>query len=157
MKKILVLSDSHRDMADMRRVLRKEKPDMVMHLGDYYADAQQLTEEFPAVPLEAVAGNCDRGLIPTEKLLETEGKKILICHGHEYGVKSDLLRLKYAALEKGADIVLFGHTHEPFYDFDGRLHMMNPGSIGAARYPYKEGYGLIYIENGGVYLRLMTL
>lgn len=153
--KILVLSDSHRAMQEMRRAVRSEKPDMIIHLGDHIGDAEKLIEGFPDIPLEAVSGNCDSGLAPSEKLLEIEGKKIFICHGHGYGVKSDYLMLKYAAMEKGADVVLFGHTHVPFYDFDGRLHMMNPGSIGAARYPAKDGYGLLFIENGEIFIRLV--
>ena len=142
-------------MQEMRRTVRKEKPDMIIHLGDHYSDAQKLSEEFPKIPFEMVSGNCDRCLAPSEKSLEIEGKTLFICHGHTLGVKRDLLSLKYAALEKGADIALFGHTHVPFYDFDGRLHMMNPGSIGAARYPAKDGYGLIFIENGEIFIRLM--
>lgn len=153
--KILVLSDSHGAMQEMRKALRKEKPDMVIHLGDHYSDAEKLSGEFPKIPFEIVSGNCDSGLHASDKLLEIEKKKIYICHGHTYGVKRDLLSLKYAALEKGADIALFGHTHVPFYDLDGRLHMMNPGSIGAARYPAKAGYGLIFIENGEIFIRLM--
>lgn len=155
MKKILVFADSHGSTANMRKIVKAENPDMIIHLGDYYSDAQALEERFPDIPLEAVKGNCDSELRPTEKLLEIEGKKIFICHGHNYRVKSGLLELEYAALEKGADAVFFGHTHRPFYDFDGRLHMMNPGSIGAPRYPDTYSYGLLFIEKGEIFIRLM--
>lgn len=79
------------------------------------------------------------------------GKKILLCHGHEYGVKSGYLNLQYAAREKGADIVLFGHTHQVFYDQTSQLAMLNPGSIGEPRYYGKNSYGILIIENGRFY------
>ena len=153
--KILVLSDSHRAMHEMRKAVQKEKPDMIIHLGDHLLDAEKLSEEFPDIPIEMVDGNCDSSFASMEKLIEVEEKKIFICHGHAYGVKHDLGPLKEAALEKGADIVLYGHTHIPYYDFDGRIHIMNPGSAGAAHYPQKEGYGLIFIENGEIFVRLV--
>lgn len=155
--KILVLSDSHMAMGEMRKAVNREKPDMIIHLGDHISDADRLSDDFPDIPMETVPGNCDRASASMEKLIEVEGKKIFICHGHGYGVKNDLSLLKEAALEKGADIVLFGHTHVPYYDFDGRIHMMNPGSMGAAHYPDKEGYGLIFIENGEIFIRLVQM
>ena len=39
-KKLLVFSDSHGSTADMVRIVRSEKPDLVLHLGDHaYIDA----------------------------------------------------------------------------------------------------------------------
>ena len=45
--KILVLSDSHGGRSFMRECIAFVKPDAVVHLGDYYSDAEDLQEEFP--------------------------------------------------------------------------------------------------------------
>ena len=151
MKKILVLSDSHRNLSNMRKAVLLEKPDMIIHLGDHYDDAMKLLGEFPKIPMEAVCGNCDYDQVHTEKLITVEGKKIFMCHGHGYHVKEDYLTLEYAALEKRADIVLFGHTHRVFCYNHNHLVMLNPGTIGATRHGETATYGLLIIENGQIF------
>lgn len=157
MKKILVLSDSHRNMMNMRKAVRIEKPDMVIHLGDFYQDAMKLLGEFPDIPIEAVNGNCDYDQLHTEKLITVEGKKIFMCHGHFHDVKNSYLPLEYAAREKGADAALCGHTHRIFYDHHNHLYMLNPGSIGAPRAPGGPTYGLLLIENGEIFIQTRFL
>ena len=44
--KILVLSDSHREMENMHKAVLRENPDMIFHLGDHYKDAKLLHSEF---------------------------------------------------------------------------------------------------------------
>lgn len=157
MTKILVLSDSHRNFDPMVQAVELEKPDMIIHLGDHYKDAMSLHGVFPDIPLHAVSGNCDSERSESEKMIVVEGKKILLCHGHEYGVKSGYLNLQYAAREKGADIVLFGHTHQVFYDQTSQLAMLNPGSIGEPRYYGKNSYGILIIENGQLFINTYIL
>ena len=144
--KILVLSDSHGNTDNMRLAVLAARPDMTIHLGDCWADAEKLAAMFPEIPLEQVAGNCDfRPGAPLEKLLELGGKRVLVCHGHAYGVKDGLLGAGYAAEEKRADVFLFGHTHRPFLERRGSALFMNPGSVGEWRSP---SYGVLTIENG---------
>jgi len=130
MKRILVFSDSHGYLDNMRDILNKEEPDMVIHLGDYVKDVYTIKAEFPEIPIEFVKGNGDLVSEPAEKILFIEDKKVLICHGHTYHVKSGYLNLEYGAKEKGVDAVLFGHTHQAFYNNHNGLVMLNPGSIG---------------------------
>ncbi len=130
MKRILVFSDSHGYLDHIREILKKEKPDMIIHLGDCVRDVYELRKEFPEHTIEYVKGNCDIVQEPEEKLLLIEGKKVLICHGHTYQVKSGYLNIEYGAKEKQADAVLFGHTHQAFYNHHNGLVMLNPGSIG---------------------------
>lgn len=146
--KILVLSDSHRSISNMEEAVIRENPDRVIHLGDHHDDAEKLESLFPMLPIAKVYGNCDFCFDrePLEKVMELGGKRILYMHGHTRGVKSSVGGARYAALECGADIVLFGHTHQPFNEeYDG-LHMLNPGSIGRGL----GTYGLITIENGTI-------
>ena len=44
--------------------------------------------------------------------------------------------LKEEATVRGADIVLFGHTHRPVIDTEGEVIAVNPGSLS---YPRQEG------------------
>ncbi|MBQ4370288.1 MAG: metallophosphoesterase family protein, partial [Oscillospiraceae bacterium] len=57
--KIIVFSDSHRVISLMAEAVRREKPDLVLHLGDHASDAAELSAMFPAVRLAYVRGNCD--------------------------------------------------------------------------------------------------
>lgn len=148
--KIIVFSDSHRELEGMRQVLKREKPDYVFHLGDHDTDAQQLSRENGLLPIAMVRGNCD-GWSDTPKTLTLSlgGLRFFLCHGHTYGVKSGYLRVIYAAREEQADVLLFGHTHEPYYERvetgGGKtLHVMNPGSCG---YGWPS-YGRILLDPG---------
>jgi putative phosphoesterase len=109
----------------------------------------------------AVAGNCDvsRKLshisgfcedVPYERVINLDGKRILLLHGHTRGVKFSLTAAIYAAREVGADALIFGHTHtaEHFYvdgaDGEGKLEVFNPGAL-------QDGsFGTLEIRNGSM-------
>lgn len=146
MKKILIFSDSHGKNEAMISVIEKETPDMIIHLGDCMADTDVIRAHFPEIPLENVPGNCDCSMAATEKILEIEGQRILICHGHKYSVKRSLLSLQFSAMEKQADIALFGHTHRVFYDWNNGVRMFNPGSIGSPGYRIPPSYGIMVLD-----------
>lgn len=154
--KILVLSDSHGNVSNMLRAVEREQPRAVFHLGDCWRDAERLHDRLPDLPLEQVPGNCDwlRSCRETEKLLELEGKRVLLCHGHTYGVKQSLLAAGLAAEEKGLDLFLFGHTHKPLVDMRGKTLFLNPGSIGDYARPT---YGVVTLENGRLDARTVLL
>ena len=91
-------------------------------------------------------GNCDfQPEEPAERLLVLEGKRILLCHGHTYGVKTSLLAAGFAAEEQQLDLFLFGHTHRPLVDRRGRTLFLNPGSIGRSPRP---SYATVTIRDG---------
>ena len=144
--KILVLSDSHGNVSNMAAAVEQSAPRMIFHLGDCWRDAEKLHDLFPDIPLEQVPGNCDyRTSEPAEMLLFVEDKRILLCHGHTYGVKQSLLTAGYAAEEQNLDLFLFGHTHRPLVDRRGKTLFVNPGSIGDYRRPF---YAVVTIVNG---------
>ena len=45
--KIAIFSDSHGETETMCDVVEKEKPDMIIYLGDGIADAEQLNVKYP--------------------------------------------------------------------------------------------------------------
>lgn len=144
--KILVFSDSHGNVEHMVTALERERPQYIFHLGDGWRDAEHIRDMFPDIPLEQVPGNCDlRPEEPSMKLLELEGKRILLCHGHTYRVKEGLMDVSYAAREHKADLLCFGHTHVPTQEWVGESLLLNPGSIG---YWGRPTYAVVRIERG---------
>ena len=71
-----------------------------------------------------------------EEIIEIEGYKILVTHGHYYYVNSGVDNLKAYAREQGVDIAMFGHTHVPYFEVDDELTILNPGSL---TYPRQMG------------------
>lgn len=144
--KILVLSDSHGRIAPMVQAVERTAPDEIFHLGDCFADGEQLRRQFPDIPLVQVPGNCDcRPDQPAERLITLDGKRILLCHGHTYGVKTSLTTAGFAAEEQSLDAFLFGHTHRALCDYRGKTLFLNPGSIGPS---YTPTYALLTLDGG---------
>ena len=54
MKKLLVFSDSHGNVANMADTVRLEQPDGILHLGDLVRDAQRLGEQYTKEALDAL-------------------------------------------------------------------------------------------------------
>ena len=118
---LLVLSDSHGRPDLIEEAIRRVRPDVILFAGDGLRDLSRV--EIPC-PLWAVSGNCDWLTTPliinggvfepqTEELVTVEGIRILLTHGHRYGVKSGPTAAAYRAMELGADMLVYGHTHVP--------------------------------------------
>lgn len=150
--KILVFSDSHGRLNPMFQAVRLEQPEHIIHLGDCVDDFRQLQDQFPSIPMTNVPGNCDYGNTdPESRLVELDGVRIFLTHGHAYRVKYMYLRVVYAALEQNASLLLFGHTHRAECFQEKQLWCMNPGAA-------KQGcYGLVETCRGDFSLRLKNL
>lgn len=106
---------------------------MLIHLGDNVDDILIIKRYYNG-KIVNVKGNCDFSTnTPYDRLEEVCGKKIFLTHGHRYGVKENLFRLRYKALEAQADIVLYGHTHIGQIDFEEGIWYINPGSVSQPR------------------------
>lgn len=132
MKTMVIISDSH----GHKNAIEKIEPlmaenDYVIFLGDGAADMAEFYNKYPE-KVYVCNGNCDlwgTRISRNEWEIETEGHKILCCHGHLYGVKTSLERIKEEAKTRGCDIVLYGHTHIcEIHEEDG-ITFVNPGSI----------------------------
>lgn len=156
--KILVLSDTHGDIEKAEKAIKDNKDaNVVIHLGDYFRDAEKLSGMFPGIRIEYIYGNSDFmiGDVPAEKLLNLEGKKIFITHGHRYSVKWDYDKLHKKAEELGVDLLLFGHTHVSDMIRKKNYILMNPGSISDSRDECSESYAIIEIKEGRLEPKLM--
>jgi putative phosphoesterase len=128
--RIALLSDTHGNYPLALVALDQLKPvDLVLHLGDGCEDMQIISTAIE-VPVQVVAGNCDRSPgVPREVLLTVAGKSILLTHGDQYRVKSGLGHLIAHARTLHADLVAYGHTHVAQQtDVDGMV-LVNPGAL----------------------------
>ena len=159
--KCLVFSDSHGSPYTMMKALSLHRDaEVVFFLGDGLSDldAVEYSESsFSPTPRMwlPVRGNCDfsgvfRGA-PVKKIEEITllGKKIVLTHGDLFGAKGGLGALSGLALERGADIVLFGPTHIPHEEYVGGEHphyLFNPGSASSAT----RSFGILTLSEGSI-------
>jgi len=146
--KIVIFSDSHGDVETMCVVVKKEIPDMIIHLGDGIADAEQINDKYPDIEMIKVLGNVDSNNEDEEwiKIVEISGKRFIITHGHTFinefigteQTDENRINSRKSMLqtmnENNADILLHGHTHEPYINrtqviLGKTCWIMNPGSI----------------------------
>jgi len=151
--KILIFSDTHGAIQPMLDAVHAEAPDHVIHLGDHIRDADALAEII-SCPVIRIAGNCDfMDLCSDHLVLEFGGVRLFLTHGHKYGVKTNLLRLTYAAMEAGANAALFGHTHCRLNQEHDGIILFNPGSCGH----YAPTYGVLHIVDGAPSFDIKTM
>ena len=130
-----VFSDSHGDHEALDELLeRMGALDAVCFLGDVARDAEHLRERLAAMPnqpvLYAVRGNNDyysTCTLPWDLLIELGGVRIYLTHGHRL---VSLMNLAYKAQECGAQVALFGHTHQALCETVQGVLLLNPGSAG---------------------------
>ncbi len=135
--RVLIVSDTHKSHKNLERVLEKVRPiDMMIHLGDTEG-GEDYIEALAECPVHIIRGNNDffSDLRPEEEF-DIEGHHIFITHGHYYYVAMSEERLKAEARARGADIVMYGHTHKPALTQEADLITLNPGSVA---YPRQEG------------------
>lgn len=147
--KVVIVSDTHGSHRNLEKVLEEEKPmDMLIHLGDVEGGEDYITA-LADCPTHIVRGNNDFfSDLPGEEEFMMGGYHMFISHGHYYYVSMGEERLKEEARVRGADIVMYGHTHKPTLTREEDLITLNPGSIA---YPRQEGRRPSYMvmEIGG--------
>lgn len=148
--RIGILSDSHGKLKKAEQALQEMgNIDLLLHAGDYCEDALILGEAY-RIKVKSVVGNCDRYAPgPTEELLEINSYKIYLTHGHLFGVKYSLDKLKKQAKRLGADIVIYGHTHVPHQEEIEGILFLNPGSITWPRIPGRHSYAVLEVSPAG--------
>ncbi len=153
--RILVVSDTHGDAGNLRRVLlQQRKAEVVIHLGDGEEEMDALRGSFPEKMILQVRGNCDWGSqLPLFGEITLEGKRIYYTHGHIHRVKYGYYEIAAAARERKADIVLFGHTHTPLQEYEDGLYMLNPGSLSG----YGATYGYVDITPAGIVTNIVSI
>ena len=143
--KVLVFSDSHRSLSGMYSAIETHHPDQVIHLGDLMEDAQEVACAYPRLPFCMVPGNCDGWTTePLKKQILLAGKRILLSHGHLWGVKQSPYAAIADARASNADLLLYGHTHQAVLrTLEDGLILLNPGAS-------RSTYGLIELTHSSI-------
>ena len=152
-KKILVISDTHGHTDNLDKILPLVKPlDQLIHLGDVGRDADYI-EVVAECACCFVSGNNDfYSSLPRERLIKINGVPIFLTHGHYYYVNSRKDFIRSAAVQQGARIALFGHTHVPYLEEDETILVANPGSLSLPRQAdHCPTYLLLYISEDGCF------
>ena len=134
--RIGIISDTHDNVPMIKKavaIFNERETDLVIHAGDYIAP-------FAIIPLGGlecqyigVFGNNDgeklglnrisQGKIKTAPHhVELGGKKILVLH--EQGELAALIKSQVY------DVIIYGHTHEPVIEKQGKTLVINPGECG---------------------------
>lgn len=162
-EKYVIFSDVHGRRDRVQELLARHRDASgFLFLGDGLRDLDQTLFSSNGSALVCVRGNCDSFVsdVREETMLDLGGVRLLLMHGHRYSVKSGLDRALAYASERGADALLFGHTHlaeERYFPEGDELSdgtrlarptwAFNPGSLGEPR-DGKPSYGLLQIRNG---------
>lgn len=135
--KILIVSDTHHHNDNYARVLERVSPvDMIIHCGDVEG-SEFLIRDGAGCPVEMVEGNNDFfSNLPREREFLIGDYKVWLTHGHAYYVSMGSQFIKEEAKSRGADIVMFGHTHKPLIEIESDIIAINPGSL---TYPRQDG------------------
>ena len=167
--KLLVLSDAHGASDTLEAILRREADaDAIFYLGDGVRDMERWQQSHPGRRLYLVRGNCDMfrfdggELLPSELVVNLDGRNILMLHGNTRGVERGLDRAIMRAVEADAEVLLYGHTHVKYLAFIPAgtklglvtlahdLYIFNPGSIGAPRDGGAPSFGVVDLCRTGV-------
>ncbi|MBO4532824.1 MAG: metallophosphoesterase [Treponema sp.] len=89
-------------------------------------------------------------LVPEQLLLEVNGHKILMVHGHMQGVDYGYNKLGLDAKLQGAGIALHGHTHIPVFEQRGDFTFINPGSTSRPRGGSPASFAILTVEDSFV-------
>lgn len=167
--KILVASDIHGSKSAIIRIkelFEEEKPDKLIILGDLFYQSSFFRDNKDYAPREVanilndmkdnlivVRGNCDEYddemmcdfKFNENDMIEIEGKKIFLTHGHKYNM-DNLPREEF-------DILMYGHLHTGFIQKKEGKIFVNPGSIARP----KEGAEHSYIIIDGNTITLKNL
>lgn len=149
--RILVISDSHGNNDDVKQVIKQVGSiDMLIHLGDIERGADYI-ESLAQCETHMVAGNNDYGLnLPASDSFTIGDKNVFITHGHRFYVGGGVEHLREFAKENEYDLVMFGHTHVPYFERKDGVTILNPGSLS---YPRQDGrqrtFTIIEVDDKG--------
>lgn len=147
--KYLIFSDLHGSSGGLdllRQAIEREKPDVILNLGDvlygaYDQDANACVDYLSSIHSRvlAVQGNCDFPTDAMRLMTDLRDERTLVVCGHRLYFRHVPFWRDFAV----GDIAVNGHTHVKCLYEEGGVYFLNPGSIGK---PRDDGpsYALIY-------------
>ena len=163
--KICVMSDTHRSqrfIQIMRQRINDIKPDLLLHLGDYYDDADAFLDA--AIPLVRVPGTWteyyQNPLIDNRRIETWCGWRVLLTHTpehdrHDLNSDPDPQELIRSA---AIDLCLHGHLHKPDLHQKGTVWILNPGHLYEDdNRGYPATYAVLTLTDASIHVRVIEL
>ncbi|MFH0754907.1 MAG: metallophosphoesterase family protein [Candidatus Omnitrophota bacterium] len=157
--KIIALADTHSQPLPKALLEELKHVDLILHAGDF-CEMGVYDQLKGFKDIRAVYGNMDgmdlRDKLPRQFVMECEGVRIGVAHG-EGAAEGVVSRLQVVFKGQNVDMVVFGHSHQPYHEMiDGVLYF-NPGSpTDTVRPPYRS-YGLIEVKSGKIRAHIVKL
>lgn len=130
--------------------------DLILHAGDIN-DWSVLRELNALAPTTAIAGNTDAEAIATilgdSVSLNLEGYQIGLTHGH-LGSRATTPERALASFPE-ADIIVFGHSHQPYNQRHGKQLLLNPGSATDPRREPRPSVAILTLNEAGANAELI--
>lgn len=149
--RVLVVSDTHGRHRNLDRALNESGDiDVFIHLGDVEGGEDYINAVIECEK-HIVRGNNDFfSDLPREDEFWLGGHKVFITHGHAYYVSLDPEYIFEEGQARKADIIMYGHTHKPFFEQKEGITLLNPGSLSFPRQEGRKGsYMIIEILKDG--------
>ena len=151
---LLLLGDCWRDLNELLE-LANEKPELCQAIPPVLAFVRGNGDplSFPVCydigKANPNARTLPKGtvLIPEQLLLEVNGHKILMVHGHMQGVDYGYNKLGLDAKIQGASYIIHGHTHIPLVEKRGDFTFINPGSVSRPRGGAPASFAILTADN----------
>lgn len=122
--------------------------DRILHAGDI-GWPQIILELGGVAPVTAVVGNTDHGLPYREtEVVTVGGRKFLVHHIVNPHRLAD--GLEHRLRQEQPDVVVFGHTHEPYRQTVNGVLFVNPGSAGRARLGKPRTLAILQWDDAGI-------
>jgi putative phosphoesterase len=151
------MAGEHRRLPD-RCVELIAASDLVVHAGDIMTLEALIEIEAIGPPVRAVSGNMDgwdlRDRLPETDEIEVGGAKLAVLH--DAGPSAGRLERMRGRFPR-ADAVVFGHSHIPLHEREGRFQIFNPGSPTERRRAPSHSMGLAHAADGRIEFELVPL
>lgn len=167
--RLLTVSDVHGNSENLFKIITRygNGCDALLIAGDSCKDLERLLsiaekdlefrKNIPDV-ICAVKGNCDCENVyfseplksfhlPEKLILTANNQRILLTHGHNYGIAFSLNSLGLEMQYSEAKIGIFGHTHIAREYYADGYKFINPGSCTSPRGGQHPGFAIITVGN----------
>lgn len=150
-----VLSDTHlREGRSLPRYVWEvfEHVDLILHAGDLVAKSV-LDDLACLAPVRAVRGNCDGwelSDLPNRDIISLDDLRIGLVHGYSGIGSTTPERAKRSFSGDKVDVVVFGHSHSPYKEWDQGILLFNPGSPTNKRREARFSIGILEISGSEV-------